>query len=96
MRRLHLRIPLLSVTLGDLYKEFNTLKEDLAKLMAKFDGVESFVEDMRSTRKSALPPGGKMMAKDDRAHAQGSRRRIVVRRIRGPAIPEKVDLTKKL
>lgn len=90
MTCLYLRIQLLSVTLGDLYKEFNTLKEDLAKLMAKFDGVESFVEDMRSTRKSALQPGGKMMAKD----AQGGRRRVVVRRIRGPAISEKVDLIK--
>lgn len=91
---LHLRIQLLSVTLGDLYKEFNTLKEDLAKLMAKFDGVETFVEGMRSTRKSVLPPGGKMMAKDVGAQPQGIRRRVVVRRIRGPPISEKVDLMK--
>lgn len=91
---LHLRIQLLSVTLGDLYKEFNTLKEDLAKLMAKFDGVETFVEGMRSTGKSVLPPGGKMMAKDVGARPQGIRRRVVVRRIRGPAISEKDDLMK--
>lgn len=64
--------------------------------MAKFDGVESFVEDMRSSRKSALPPGGKMMAQDVGAQAQGSRRRVVVRRIRGPVVSEKVDLIKKL
>lgn len=76
-----IRIPLLSVTLADLYKEFNALKEDLAKLMAKFDGVESFVEDVRSTRKSALPPGGKMTAQG--VGGQGRRRRVVVRRIRG-------------
>lgn len=91
---LHLRIQLLSVTLGDLYKEFNTLKEDLAKLMAKFDVVETFVEGMRSTRKSVLPPGGKMMAKDVGVRPQGIRRRVVVRRIRGPEISEKVDLMK--
>lgn len=91
---LHLRIQLLSVTLGDLYKEFNALKEDLAKLMSRFDGVESFVEDMRSTRKSALPPGGKNMAKDVGTRAQGSRRRVVVRRITGPGLSRGVDQIK--
>lgn len=94
MTCLHLRIQLLSVTLGDLYKEFNTLKEDLAKLIAKFDGVENFVEGMRSNRKSVLPPGGKMMARDGGAQPQVIRRRVVVRRIRSPAISENVDLLK--
>lgn len=88
-----LRIQLLSVTLGHLYQEFNTIKEDLAKLMAKFDGVETFVEDMRFSRKSALPPGGQMMTMGAGARPQG-RRRVVIRRISGPAMSEKVDLVK--
>lgn len=44
------RIPPLSDALGDLYKEFNALKERLGELTTKFDGVESFVDDMRAGR----------------------------------------------
>uniref|UniRef100_A0A3Q3LNE4 Si:ch73-127m5.3 n=1 Tax=Labrus bergylta TaxID=56723 RepID=A0A3Q3LNE4_9LABR len=51
------RIQPLSDALGDLYKEFNTLKERLSELTSKFDGVESFVDEARSGRKPAAPRG---------------------------------------
>lgn len=96
MVRFPLRIQLLSATLGDLYKEFNSLKEGLAELMAKFDGVETFVDDMRSARKTVLSPGGEMDAavKNAGARPQGRRRRVVIRRIRHPAASEGVEKMK--
>ncbi|XP_035852915.1 uncharacterized protein si:dkey-282h22.5 isoform X2 [Sander lucioperca] len=48
------RIPPLSDALGDLYRQFNTLKDELGRLTSKFDGVEGFVEDLKYGR-SALP-----------------------------------------
>ncbi|XP_074553590.1 uncharacterized protein LOC141810137 [Halichoeres trimaculatus] len=42
------RIQPLSNALGDLYKQFNALKDELAMLSSKFDSVESFVDDMKS------------------------------------------------
>uniref|UniRef100_A0A8C4EYM3 Si:ch73-127m5.3 n=1 Tax=Dicentrarchus labrax TaxID=13489 RepID=A0A8C4EYM3_DICLA len=48
------RIQPLSDALGDLYKEFNTLKERLAELTTKFDGVEAFVDDVRLGRKTRV------------------------------------------
>jgi len=33
---------------GDLYKQFDTLKENLAKLTNKFDKVESFVDEIQA------------------------------------------------
>lgn len=44
------RIPPLSDALGDLYKEFNALKERLGELTTKFEGVEAFVDDARAGR----------------------------------------------
>ncbi|KAK0144080.1 hypothetical protein N1851_017559 [Merluccius polli] len=51
------RIGPLSDALGDLYKEFNMLKERLGELTAKFDGVEAFVDDVRAGRSPAPPRG---------------------------------------
>uniref|UniRef100_A0A3Q4IB02 Si:ch73-127m5.3 n=1 Tax=Neolamprologus brichardi TaxID=32507 RepID=A0A3Q4IB02_NEOBR len=57
------RIQPLSEALRDLYKEFNSLKERLAELTTKFDGVEAFVDDVRLGRSPAplrgepRPPG---------------------------------------
>uniref|UniRef100_A0A3Q3R433 Uncharacterized protein n=1 Tax=Monopterus albus TaxID=43700 RepID=A0A3Q3R433_MONAL len=48
------RIQPLSHALGDLYTEFNALKEQLTKLTGRFDRVEFFVDGMRSGRR--LPP----------------------------------------
>ncbi|XP_035468086.1 uncharacterized protein LOC118287216 isoform X2 [Scophthalmus maximus] len=83
------RIQHLSDALGDLYREFNALKERLAELTAKFDGVEAFVDQVRSGRKPAAPRGetreeGEAAAAGGRP--QGRRRsRVVVRRVVTPA-----------
>ncbi|KAI4900540.1 hypothetical protein NFI96_026726 [Prochilodus magdalenae] len=44
----YVRIKPLSDALGDLYNQFNTLKENLAKLTSKFDKVESFVDELQA------------------------------------------------
>ncbi|XP_051573103.1 uncharacterized protein si:dkey-282h22.5 [Myxocyprinus asiaticus] len=44
----YVRIQSLSDAVGDLYKQFDTLKENLGKLTNKFDKVESFVDDLQS------------------------------------------------
>uniref|UniRef100_A0A3B3ZDU0 Uncharacterized protein n=1 Tax=Periophthalmus magnuspinnatus TaxID=409849 RepID=A0A3B3ZDU0_9GOBI len=45
------RIQPLSDALGDLYKEFNALKDRLVDLTSKFHSVEGFVDEMRKGRK---------------------------------------------
>uniref|UniRef100_A0A8L0DQ99 Uncharacterized protein n=1 Tax=Oncorhynchus mykiss TaxID=8022 RepID=A0A8L0DQ99_ONCMY len=75
------RIPPLSDALGDLYKEFNALKERLGELTTKFEGVESSVDDMRAGRspsQSRAPTG-------TGTRPQGRRNRVVVRRVKIPA-----------
>lgn len=44
----YVRIKPLSDALGDLYTQFNTLKENLGALSAKFDRVEAFVDDLQA------------------------------------------------
>ncbi|XP_078147078.1 uncharacterized protein LOC144543003 [Centroberyx gerrardi] len=90
------RIQPLSDALGDLYKEFNALKERLGELTSKFDGVEAFVDDVRAGRSPAppraepRPPGllpgePEAAATEERSRPPGRRSRIVVRRIKKPA-----------
>ncbi|XP_046895086.1 uncharacterized protein si:dkey-282h22.5 [Hypomesus transpacificus] len=47
------RIQPLSEAMGDLYKQFNALKEELGRLTSKFDRVEVFVDDLQAGK---LPP----------------------------------------
>ena len=90
------RIGPLSDALGDLYKEFNALKERLGDLTVKFDDVEAFVDDVRAGRSPALPrreprpPAGKPVEEnatntEERRRPPGRRTRVVVRRIKKPA-----------
>ncbi|XP_068193340.1 uncharacterized protein si:dkey-282h22.5 [Antennarius striatus] len=44
------RIEPLSNALGDLHRQFKSLKEDLGKLTSKFDTVEAFVDDLKEGR----------------------------------------------
>uniref|UniRef100_A0A673K2T4 Uncharacterized protein n=1 Tax=Sinocyclocheilus rhinocerous TaxID=307959 RepID=A0A673K2T4_9TELE len=57
---LDFRIKPLSDAVGDLYKQFNTLKENLAKLTNKFDKIESFVDEIQAGKfprpKLWMPP----------------------------------------
>lgn len=89
------RIPPLSDALGDLYKEFNALKERLGELTTKFEGVEAFVDDVRAGRSLSppraeqRPPGfvpgeGNATPTEEGSRTQGRRNRVVIRRVKKP------------
>lgn len=44
------RIKPLSDAVGDLYRQFNSLKEELGELTSKFDSLEAFVDDLKEGR----------------------------------------------
>ncbi|MGH0154980.1 UNVERIFIED_CONTAM: hypothetical protein FKN15_033239 [Acipenser sinensis] len=74
------RIQPLSDALGDLFKEFNTLKERLGELTTKFNGIEGFVDDMRAGRGSS-PPRQK---RPPQPKGPTIRKRVVVQRLKKP------------
>lgn len=87
-----LRIQPLSDALGDLYKEFNALKESLAELTTNFEEVEGFVDDVRLGRKPTAPRGE---ARPPRAKAEeaevtgrprgtGRKTRVIIRKVMRP------------
>ncbi|KAJ0016183.1 hypothetical protein NQD34_014473 [Periophthalmus magnuspinnatus] len=88
------RIQPLSDALGDLYKEFNALKDRLVDLTSKFHSVEGFVDEMRKGRKAPPSPRGDpitlgqseaVLPIADPGYRRGRRTRVVVRRIQRPA-----------
>ncbi|XP_077958761.1 uncharacterized protein LOC144407945 isoform X2 [Gasterosteus aculeatus] len=78
------RIQPLSDALRDLYKDFNGLKERLSQFTARFDRVERFVDGVRYGRNP--PP---LRGRPGEAEPPGRRTRVVVRRVKKPAGPEK-------
>ncbi|KAM9843335.1 uncharacterized protein ACBR49_012549 [Aulostomus maculatus] len=86
------RIQPLSDALGDLYRQFNTLKDELARLTSKFDRVEGFVDDIKEGRYTLPPrpvrriPPSAVLRSPLRAAPDSQLRPIRVRR-RGPQRP---------
>ncbi|KAK6479704.1 hypothetical protein HHUSO_G18789 [Huso huso] len=74
------RIQPLSEALGDLFKEFNTLKERLGELTTKFNGIEGFVDDMRAGRGSSPP----RQERHPQPKGPTIRKRVVVQRLKKP------------
>ncbi|KAG8129218.1 hypothetical protein E2320_015912 [Naja naja] len=76
------RIKPLSDALDDLYKEFNALKEHLGGLTKRFEGVESFVDEMNKRQK--LSPAkpfirAAQLGEKRAALLPAKRRRILIR-----------------
>lgn len=74
------RIGSLSEALSDLYKEFNSLKERLGELTSKFEGVESFVDEVRSGREERPRAEGNMVTSEPDTRPRG-KIRVVIRRV---------------
>ncbi|KAH0629343.1 hypothetical protein JD844_011355, partial [Phrynosoma platyrhinos] len=85
------RIKPLSDALDDLYKEFNALKERLGELTTRFEGVESFVDEMNQgqSQSAAKAPVRATQPEADKAviPLPAKRRRVLVRNGRKPAEP---------
>ncbi|GAA6078988.1 uncharacterized protein LOC108273557 [Tachysurus ichikawai] len=77
------RIGSLSEALSDLYKEFNYLKERLGELTARFDGVESFADELRSGREGRSRTEGNVVTSETTDTDTKPRRktRVVIRRV---------------
>uniref|UniRef100_A0A8D2LQF2 Uncharacterized protein n=1 Tax=Varanus komodoensis TaxID=61221 RepID=A0A8D2LQF2_VARKO len=86
------RIKPLSDALDDLYKEFNALKERLGELTTRFEGVESFVDEMNKSQ-GQVPPKTPITTvtqpEADKAAVRlpVKRRRVLIRNGRKPAEP---------
>ncbi|XP_060946768.1 uncharacterized protein si:dkey-282h22.5 [Limanda limanda] len=79
------RIQPLSEALGDLYRQFNSLKDELGSLGTKFDQVEAFVDDL-STGRSTQPIPRIHPRVGLRSPLQAQRRAPGRRIVRGPTL----------
>ncbi|KAL7869501.1 hypothetical protein AOLI_G00134890 [Acnodon oligacanthus] len=79
------RIQPLSEALGDLYKEFNVLKERLGELSSKFESVESFVDDVRAGRSLSAPREQRPLPVEGGSEPEATlrrRTRVVLRKVK--------------
>ncbi|KAI1884407.1 hypothetical protein AGOR_G00226090 [Albula goreensis] len=94
------RIQPLSDALGDLYKEFDALKGRLGELTSKFEGVETFADEIRAGKihrpplrvvRPPLPPPREERRPIMPAAAglrQWRRNRVLIRKIKRPEGPQ--------
>uniref|UniRef100_A0ACB8ELR8 Uncharacterized protein n=1 Tax=Sphaerodactylus townsendi TaxID=933632 RepID=A0ACB8ELR8_9SAUR len=73
------RIKPLSDALDDLYKEFNALKERLGELTTRFEGVESFVDEINKGQGKTPAKTPIRVIQPETVPLPAKRRRILIR-----------------
>ncbi|XP_077184410.1 uncharacterized protein LOC143833021 [Paroedura picta] len=81
------RIKSLSDALDDLYKEFNALKERLGELTTRFEGVESFVDEVNKGQGQTPAKTPNRAIQPEASPLPAKRRRVLIRNGKKPADP---------